>query len=386
MIIKRALKEILRQGIKGILKSYLRFRPSPPFERSEIKRVLVYAYTGLGNFVLFTPALRSIREHLPQASFTLLHGDDTGCQEVVRGSDLFDKYIVVKRNAGWWTRVKWICRLRKDRYDLVISEFHNNNAFMILLTVLGGAQHRLGHVTSPGWSNNWDWVYNIPVKMEKDQHEIERYMELAWALGIDENRRVPEAFLHIEKEDRTFAQSFLKSAGFEKGDKLICLHPGTSPAMRWKQWPLEKYKELCERILKVPDTKIIVLGTASERNAADQLFSKQDTRIIDAVGKTTVRQAAALIEMSDLFVGNDSGLAKISIALDTPTITIWGPSDYLRAKAWRPGHDDIRKDMVCSPCSRLDGRDKVGDCSDRYKCLELITVDEVFEVVARRVK
>jgi len=100
---------------------------------------------------LFNLAICSVHCRTPaQASFTLLHGNDTGCEEVVRGSDLFDKYVVVKRDADWWTRARWIYRFRKDKYDLVISEFHNNTLFMALLTVLSGAQYRLGHITNPG--------------------------------------------------------------------------------------------------------------------------------------------------------------------------------------------------------------------------------------------
>jgi len=356
------------------------------FHPKEVKKVLVFAYTGLGNFVLYTPTLRAIRQSLPHAIFTLLHGNDTDCHEVVTGSDLFDKYIIVRRDADWWTSLKWIYRLRKEKYDLVISEFHNNNLFMVLVTTLSGARYRLGHVTSPGWNNSWDWIYNIPAKMRKDQHERERYLELAYALGIDRNKRAPKTFVYLKKGDEVFAENLLRNRGVKYTEKLIGLHPGTSPTMSWKQWPIEKYKKLCERILEIPNTRILILGASSECDFIKQLIDGENERIIDAAGKTTVKQASSLIKRTSVFIGNDSGLAKISIAVDTPTITIWGPSDYPRAKAWKAGHYDIRKDLACSPCFQMDGTEKVENCPYGYECLDSISVDEVFEAIVTKLK
>ena len=66
-------------------------------------------------------------------------------------------------------------------------------------------------------------------------------------------------------------------------------------------------------------------------------------------------------------------------------MTIWGPSDFPRAKAWEDGHFDIRKDLECSPCFRLKGREKAQNCPYDRRCLELISVDEVFEVVKNKI-
>ena len=385
-MLKRDAKSILKYSVKIFLKFYLLVKSNPPFERSEVKKVLIYAYTGLGNFVLFTPTLRAIKEYLLQASFTLLHGDDTGCQEVVTGSDLFDEYVVVKRDANWWIRLKWIYKLRKEKYDLVIGEFHNNNLFIALLTILSGARYRLGHVTSPGWNNDWDWIYNISVKMKKNQHERDRYLELAYALGVREQKVNKKPFITINYNDKNFAKEFLAFRGIDSKGKIVSMQFGTSSTMRWKQWSLDKYRELCNMILKLPNTKIIIHGSPNEVGIVEGVMARMNNKPIIAAGKTSVKQVAAIIKESDLLVCNDSGLMHIAVAVGTPVVAIYGPTDYTRTAPLGNKHPIIRKNLDCSPCFRLEGIEKVKNCPYGYKCLNSISVDEVFEVVTKKLR
>ena len=352
------------------------------FKRSKIKKVLIYAYTGMGNFVLYTPTLKTLKNYLPNAKFTLLHGNDTGCHEVVSGLGLIDNYVIIARNANLTRRFQIINKLRKEKYDLVISEFHNNNSFFALASVLCGAKYRVGHVSSPGWRNNWDFIYNIPVKMKKDQHEIDRYLELVYALGINKNDIDKNTTFYLDEGDKQFALYFFRNneIEFEK-EMVISVQMGTSPTMRWKQWDLDKYSELCDKILDFPNTKIIFLGSPNEKGMIDEVSNKMNRDPIIAAGKTNVKQAVALIEKSDVIICNDSGLMHAAVAVDTPVIAIYGPTDYKRTAPLGEKHTIIRKGLECSPCFKMEGTEKVVNCQYDYKCLKLITVDEVFKVV-----
>lgn len=383
-MLKRDATSILECLVKILVKCYLLVKSNPHFEASKVEKVLIYAYTGLGNFVLFTPALEAIKEYLPQASFTLLHGDDRGCHEVVTGGGLFDEYVVVERDAGWWTRLKWIHTLYKEKYDLIISEFHNNNLFMRLLTILSGARYRLGHVTSPGWNNNWDWIYNLPVKMNKNQHERDRYLELAYALGIRKVDKRPSVY--VGSNDKDFAKKFLTSCGINNRDKIVSVQFGVSPGMRWKQWSLTNYRKLCDMILELPNTKVILHGSPSEVDMINSVVGKMHKKPVIAAGKTSVKQAAAIIKESDLLICNDSGLMHIAVAAATPVVAIYGPTDHTRTAPLGNNHVVVRKNLDCSPCFRLDGPERVKNCPYGYKCLNSISVDEVFEVVTKKLR
>lgn len=378
------MKFLLKKCLLNFIRFYCSVKSNSIFSPRVVKKVLIFAYTGLGNFVMYTPAIRAIREFIPQANFTLFHGNDTGCHEVISGSNLFDKYIIVRRNANWWTRIKWIYKVRKEKYNLIISEFHNNDLFMVLLTILSGSKYRLGYISSPGWKNDWDFVYNIPVKMKKNQHEVERYMELAYALGISDQDINKSPFIQIDSNDMEFAKKFLASRGVNNRHKIISVQFGTSPGMRWKQWDLDKYKELCNMILELPNTKIIMHGSPSEVDMINGVAIKMKNKPIIAAGKTSVKQAAVIIKESDLLICNDSGLMHIAVAVGTPVVAIYGPTDYTRTAPLGKSHTIIRKNLDCSPCFQLDGAERVENCPYGYKCLNYISVEEVFSVVTKR--
>ena len=90
MDVKQLLKETVRRPAEAVVKVYLSTLPSPELRPEAVRRILVFAYHGLGNFIMYTPALRVLRERYPDARIDLQVGNDTGCEEVLAGSGLFD--------------------------------------------------------------------------------------------------------------------------------------------------------------------------------------------------------------------------------------------------------------------------------------------------------
>lgn len=384
----RTMKKLLKKILILVLKKCIDIKsiPRPVFDSQKVKKILVYAYTGLGNFVLYTPALRAIKEFFPQATFTLLHGNDTGCHKVVSGSNLFDKHIVVKRNANWWIRSKWIYKLRKEKYDLIVSEFHSNyNLFTVFLTILSDAMYKLGHVSSAGWNNDWDWIYNISAKMKKNQHERDRYLELAHALEIQEQKIDKKPFICISSTDEDFAKKFLASHGVNNKHKIVSVQFGTSSTTRWKRWSLDKYKKLCDMISELPNVKVVIQGSPSEVDMIISVAVKMNNKPIIAAGNTSVKQVAAILKESNLLICNDSGLMHIAVAVGIPVVAIYGPTDYTRTAPLGEKHTIVRRDLNCSPCFRIifNKNKNALNCPYDRECLRSITVDEVFRVVKK---
>ena len=255
---------------------------------------------------------------------------------------------------------------------------------VIGLTALSNIPCRIGHCTSPGWNNKYDFVYNINVKMAEDEHEIDRDLRLSYAIGTKEDEVDKNPIIIIRQWDREYAHKFLREHGISNKALLIGVQAGTSPSQRWKQWHLDRYAELCDRIVGNYSAKIVLLGSYNEERLINYVKERMKSEPITTAGKTTVKQAVAIIERCKLFICNDSGLMHISAAVGTPVIAIYGPTDYHRTAPYGDGHIIIRKDLPCSPCFRLEGVEKVESCKHR-KCLELITVEEVIEAVEKRI-
>jgi heptosyltransferase-2 len=387
MDLKQILKEVIRVPGEALLKVYLASLPRVQFSPEKVERILVFAYHGLGNFIMYTPALKLLRERYPSARIDLQVGNNTGCEEVLAGSALFDNIYNLPISAGvrvWLARAKVV---RDTRYDLTINEFHSHSWPLALLIAASGAPFRLGHVTSPGWSrrfSRYSFVFNLPLAMREDEHEIERYIDLMAEAGA--RAVAPSAaatFIHLTDEDRAFARRFLEGGTGSMARTIIGFQPGTSPAMRWKQWPIERYREVIGRVLRdSPDSQIVLFGSASEAAMIREVASGLKGRISLAAGKTSVKQVAALIEQCDLLVCNDSGLMHAAVAVGTPVAAIYGPTDFRRTAPLGDRHMVIRHQLPCSPCFRLEGDDQVHACP-HHDCLMTITPEEVLNAIVR---
>ncbi len=353
----------------------------------DIHSILIYGYMGLGNMLFFTPTIRAIKNTYPKAHIALLVGNNTGCEEVVRGSKIVDEIIDFNLNGtNIFKKIRFIKKMRDRHFDLLISEFHGASSFLALLTALSNIPCRIGHCTSPGWNNKYDYVYDFKVKMAENEHEIDRGLRLAYAIGAKENEVDKAPVMWIREEDRDYAHKFLRQHGISDQDLLIGVQVGTSPTMRWKQWNLDRYAGLADRIVESYGAKIVLLGSHNEISLVNYVKEKMKCIPIIAAGKTTIKQAAAIIEKCKLFICNDSGLMHVSAAVGTPVIAIYGPTDYHRTAPYGNGHIIIRKDLPCSPCFKLEGGEMVQNCPYNYRCLNSISVGEVFEAVMRKLR
>ncbi len=225
--------------------------------------------------------------------------------------------------------------------------------------------------------------------MKRNQHEIDRYLELTYALGIRKQNVNKKTLFYLRKKDSKFTDRFFKKAGIDrKRSKIISVQIGTSPTMRWKQWSPNKYRQLCDLILETPNTVVILQGSPSEKSLMEKIAHKMKHRPIIAAGKTTIKQVAALIKKSNLLVCNDSGLMHVAVAVDTPVVAIYGPTDYTRTAPLGNKHTIIRKKLNCSPCFKMGKQswDKVTNCPYNYKCLKSISVNEVYKIIKKNEK
>ena len=382
------LKEIVRTPAESVLKVYLSSLPSRELRHEDVRRILVFAYHGLGNFIMYTPALRELRARYPNARIDLQVGNDTGCEEVLEGSGLFDNIYNLRYSDGvlaWGRRAR---EIRETRYDMIINEFHSHSWRLALLVAASGSPWRVGHVTSPGWSHRFSrfsFVFNLPVSMREDEHEVERYLDLISAAGAARTSQSQlRPFIYLAEADRQFAQGFFNASGLQDAPIVIGVQPGTSATMRWKQWPLDRYRELIERILEdTIEARIVLFGSAGEKEMIEELARGLGPRVTVAAGKTTVKQVAALIEKCDMLICNDSGLMHVAVAVGTPVVAIYGPTDIRRTAPLGAEHTVIRHELPCSPCFRLEGDEQIHLCP-HHDCLMSITTDEVVQIVADR--
>ncbi len=383
--IKDFLKEVLRSPVEALLKVYLSSLPQAEFAPEKVQRILVFAYHGLGNFLMYTPALQALRQRYPNARIDLQVGNNTGCEEVLAGAQVFDNIYNLPYGSNWRRWIDRALEIRATHYDLTLNEFHSHTWKLALLVASSRAPYRAGHVTSPGWRyqfSRYSFVFNIPVQMRAIEHEVDRYGDLVAAIGAQNlSSGQAQLYIHLQDEDREFAEQFLREARVQSSERLIGIQPGTSANMRWKQWPIERFQSVMKELVRTHSkARIILFGSPSETSMVSKLAAEVNANVVVAAGKTSVKQVAALIEKCALLICNDSGLMHMAVAVNTPVVAIYGPTDISRTAPLGDPHTIVRHALPCSPCYGLEGEERLRACP-HHDCLTTIVPQEVLAAV-----
>src|SRR5262249_11426584 len=157
---------------------------------------------------------------------------------------------------------------------MTVNELHSHAWPLALTIAMSRAPFRLGHVTSPGWPSRlsrYSFVFNIPVSMNEDEHEVDRYLDLVEAAGVRRiNLADAKPFIHLSPSHREFARRFFDEKRLTR--PVIGIQPGASATMSWKRWPADRYRRAVERLIaERPRQQFILFGTASEAEASIDL-------------------------------------------------------------------------------------------------------------------
>lgn len=347
-----------------------------------MSHILVFSFMGLGDLVMLTPVLQALRAHDPGGRLSVVARADTA--PLLQHTSLADRVHPVHRNAyRRWKDVLSVAAgaeaarllrfLREDPIDLGIIQDYSPFALCVAGSALaaGGARRRLGFAAS---ARAGVWLTDrLPYDPSVVEHEASRYEAILGHLGISKEGAALD--VAVTQAERVDAQSFLRSAGIESGERVIGLHPGSNVAL--KRWPAERFVELAAGIAERKLGRLVLVGGASERETAAEIAAR--CRAVNAVGRTTVRQLVGLTTLMDVLITPDSGPMHIAAAVGTPTIALFGPTDPQRVGPRGPGHQVLAAPVPCGPCFRSG---KFPNCP-RALCLEGIQVSHVMDAVQR---
>ena len=343
-----------------------------------MNRVLLTRMKFIGDIVLTTPVIRSLRTALPHAYIAYL-GDRNAVSLLEHNPFLNEiiSYDFSRPTMQEQWRVAWLLRRRK--FDVVIDLFGNPRS--ALLSYLSGAQVRVG----PDRKGRGRF-YTLRVRDDgKPKTSIAFHNQSLTAIGIQPSTVTTELFLTTgEREQAWKALNILLSGGVSArgSTPIVCLHPGaTWPA---KKWLPERFAELADRLHVDHGVRVVLTGGPGDADTVAEVCRYARTAPCP-VGLLPLRQLAALLSHCSAVVSNDAGPMHIAVAVGTPTIGIFGPGEE---SIWFPyprerGHRALRMDVPCHPC-HLDICNRRGE--EFMECMKLLLVDDVVKAVAEAVR
>jgi ADP-heptose:LPS heptosyltransferase len=155
----------------------------------------------------------------------------------------------------------------------------------------------------------------------------------------------------------------------------IGLHTGARPPAR--RWPAAHFASLADELVRRYNAQILLTGAPNESETISKVIACMRTQPVNLAGKTSLGGLAALIRQLDLFISNDTGPAHLAYALDTPSITIFGPADYRRWAPLQPfRHLIVRHPVPCSPCTYWECPFIDHPCLNQITSAQVMTVAE----------
>jgi heptosyltransferase-2 len=205
-------------------------------------------------------------------------------------------------------------------------------------------------------------------------HQAAYYRHLVEALGLPAPDVVPR--IAVTPATRARAERFLEQAGVNRTVPLVGIAPGAAYGHA-KRWPPRRVAELVAR-LGQRGAETVLVGAAGDREAGREIESAlpAGARVVNLIGRTDLRLLAGLAAACRVFVSNDSGAMHLAAAAGVPVAAMFGPTDD-RVTAPLGDHDVIIHQVFCRPCL-------LRECPIDHRCMRGITVDAVFDAVARR--
>jgi ADP-heptose:LPS heptosyltransferase len=340
---------------------------------STASRILLIRPDHLGDLVLTTPILHALKQHVPGAQITMMIGPWSG--EIVARHPAIDHIQTFpfpgfqrapqKPLAPYILLVTVAKLLRRGQYDLAINlrpDFWWGAALIYLARI----PRRIGYALEPGKP-----FLTKALPLHSPEHATVSNLRLVSAalkeLGhspLEEPyspEQYPLQFIPTE-EEKSWVTKRLSSEGIDADTPFVAIHPGTGAAV--KLWRTEAWARCADALTQsalwsVP-VRILLTGSRNERPMLEEIAGKMTVPAI-IVTDATVGQLAALLGRAQMVLAVDNGPAHIAVAQGTPTVELFGPTDYRIFGPWgiAEKHVVLASTECCPgcpaiPCGRLD--------------------------------
>jgi heptosyltransferase III len=339
-------------------------------------RVLVIVMRRLGDVLLTTSLLRSLRRGLPGARVeVLVH---SGTEGILVGNPDIDAVITLPQRPSA-VELLALIRILWRRFDLaVLTQTGDRPTFLAFVA----GRRRVGLVSARGGGAWWKRrLLDDPVTVDPENHRVLELLRLSNVLGV-------ESKFELVVPSGASAQVVTPQTPY------AILH--ANPMYRFRRWTDEGWRALARALVTRGLTVLVTGGPdPAECSYLDALWGPVDPPVERLDGRLDWPQLAALISGATVYVGPDTSMTHLAAATGCPTVAIYGPASPHTigpwpigglSKPWAPAgtiqHRGnvwvVQNPLPCLPCEKL-------GCEGHYqsysRCLDELSVQQVLAAV-----
>jgi len=353
------------------------FRRTP----KEPKKILVIQTAKIGDTVCTTPVFREIKKKYPASHLTLV------CLPLVKGIVANNKYIdsiktIDASRSEFIAKLKFIISIATEKYDWGFSM--NPEGFNALLLFLGLIKNRVFIKAKeiPLTTKFLAIFQNHKIFYPKLENMSAFYLKALEFMGIKEVSNKREVYYteeHLEK-----AEKFLAEYKISTNDLIIGV--SITSGNTFKTWEFNYWVEFIDRLTHELNAKIILIGSAKEKDYNQQLISqvKDKSNIFNTAGIFKLEELPAMVSKFKLFISVDTGTSYIADASLVSTVTIVGPND-MNTQSPINKFIHVKNDLYCAPCAFIVPTARY--CKEKHRrCFKETTPEMVWQGVLKAIK
>ena len=296
------------------------------------KNILVVTLSNIGDVILTTPVIASLRSRFPAAHLTVVVGPKAA--GILEGSSQIDRLLIYDKRAGWAHRFRLVRQLREKSYDWAVDLRNSGLPFFVR-------------------ANRRSSVF----RFHRTRRARDRHLEILQWMKLSDD--FPSAFDFHSKEDEDALSEKLRKKDRPLSSPWIVMAPGAGS--KAKRWRIEGFCEVADRVLETSSFYIAVVGDSSEKLLGAKLAEIDSNRVLNLTGEISLRELAALVARAKLILSNDSAVMHLGYELNRPVVALFGPTDHEKYgrenKMWKivrdPAMERISPEKVFETCSEL---------------------------------
>lgn len=331
-------------------------------------KILIFRLSAIGDIILTSGLVRCLKQQLPDCQIDFVVKKQFA--SLVSDNPHISQIYEVDSAQGFGGLRQLAAQLKANEYD-VFFDIHKNFRSRFVRNasspqkVLKYDKHVLKRFMLTRFNID---LYKPAVPV------YQRFIQSAAPLGIKDDGRKTEFFINQDIQKRIsskLADAELLPLNY------ICLCPGAS---FWnKQWPIEYFTALAQKIHTTTSYSIVLIGGTKEKELSAKI-AQAVPAVVDMTGALNLQESAAVLSSALCTVANDTGMLHLSEALGRPVVGIYGPT------ARQLGYFPIlqtsvvaeNNNLTCRPCTKMG----MNACPKKhFKCMKDLTPQSVFDAV-----
>jgi len=354
-----------------------------------MRKIIIVNPFGIGDVLFSMPIVTVLKRSFPGAQISYIC--NRRAYDLLKMHPDLNRIYVFEKDEfrDLWRRTRIGCawnvfalfrELRGERFDLAVDLSLGGRYGMYFQMI--GVRRRIGfdyrrrgrfltdRVTIDGFSG---------------RHAVEYYLDIVRLMGLNIKEEDALIAIYLSPDDIRWAKEFLRSNGMREGCPLAGVIPGCGASWgadaKYRRWSTAGFARVIDALYERHGTTTILFGSASEVGICEQIIGMVAHKPINACGKTTIGQFAALLKECSIVVTNDGGPLHIASSVRAKTVSLFGPVDervygpYPKSER----HITVTGSTPCRPCYQ---NFKYVACPTQ-QCLRDITPEAVLDAVDR---